>query len=315
MMANEILGGGKKRGHRKSNPKKGGFGLTGAISTGLLLAAEELYRESLKKHSKKKHGGSDVLSAELNDAAAVSVEQLLNGGKHCRHRNKGGAGIANEASALNGEPLEHRDGSLLSEAFNAPIKGGRKGRGRARRHSRSRSHSRHHYGGMGVASFASPLNGDNSEHHNGALISEAFNTHTHTTGGRRGRSARRGGAYADFVSAMNNSMPYGENTSHDVSLSAPPMDPQAGGRRRHHSPKSKSKPKSKSTGMHTMMPMPMSMSWGGNENDQDGGRKKRRGRPVKHRGGNGDAAPPPAPPAPATGGIGGMLNNLVGHLF
>ena len=122
MLSNEILGGGKKRNRRKTH-KKGGFGLTGAVSTGLLLAAEELYRESLKKHNKK-HGGSDQLSSHLVDQNhsmnLLDSEQLLNGGRrrHRRMHKKGG-----DASSLNGHFLENRDGALLSEAFDITICG------------------------------------------------------------------------------------------------------------------------------------------------------------------------------------------------
>lgn len=91
-------------GGRKKN--KGGLGLTEAVSTGLLIAAEELYRNSLKK--KKRGGGAE---AGVTDGGTLSVQDIMNGGKR-RARRRGGA-----------------DGALLTDAFGKSLTGGKKKRG------------------------------------------------------------------------------------------------------------------------------------------------------------------------------------------
>ena len=123
---NEQLVGGKKRG-RKST--KGGLGLTGAISTGLLLAAEELYRNSLKKHGKKSGGsGADaVANAELADVANLTVQEIMAGGRKKTTRKHKGGNATVEGS------MDSRAGALLAD-FGKPLTtGGKKGRGRKHR--------------------------------------------------------------------------------------------------------------------------------------------------------------------------------------
>ena len=93
--------------------KKGGVGLTGAVSTGLLVAAEELYRNSLKK--KKRGGGGGEESAPV-DGTLLDVGKIMNGGGR---RRRGGAI----------EGLDQRDGSLITEAFGKSLTGGKKKKG------------------------------------------------------------------------------------------------------------------------------------------------------------------------------------------
>lgn len=99
-------------GGKKKN--KGGVGLTGAVSTGLLIAAEELYRNSLRK---KKRGGSGETAPAVSDGGTLSVQQIMNGGKR-RNRRRGGAI----------EGLDGRDGALLTDAFGKSLTGGKKKR-------------------------------------------------------------------------------------------------------------------------------------------------------------------------------------------
>ena len=97
-------------GGRKKN--KGGIGLTEAVSTGLLIAAEELYRNSLRK--KKRGGGAEE---GVTDGGTLSVQDIMNGGKR-RNGRRGGAI----------EGLDARDGALLTDAFGKSLTGGKKKR-------------------------------------------------------------------------------------------------------------------------------------------------------------------------------------------
>jgi hypothetical protein len=269
---NMMAGGAKKRGRKHA--KKGGVGLTGVVSTGLLIAAEELYRNSLKKKGSSVRGGNDGASTApvadpATEAATNAALDKLVGGRHRRRgrpcgsgKKKGGEG-ADSGMLVNN--LDGKDGALISEAFGASLKGGK-------RHRKRRGGNDGTVMAAGDPTVAPsapvPVQAPVPTQFNmNEVVAEASHAQEHVTGGkkRRGRKHRggsegaavselpvgangdpmsggkkrrgrkhRGGSdvaseYGQFSHAMNNPMPPAASTTPEMPV--PPAPAQDGGKK------------------------------------------------------------------------------------
>jgi len=120
----DIMGGGGKKHRKQAKHHNGGFGLTGAVSAGLLLAAEELYRNSLKKGAKstKGHtvGGNDGPNMNLHDSRMGSLldeafgKPLTAGGKRRYRKHRGGDEPDEPDEPATAEAAQPEDSELVS---------------------------------------------------------------------------------------------------------------------------------------------------------------------------------------------------------
>jgi len=206
---NMMAGGAKRRGRKHA--KKGGVGLTGVVSTGLLIAAEELYRNSLKKKGSSVRGGSDGMSAAVADstteaateaATKAALDELV-GGRHRRRgrpcgsgKKKGGEG-ADSGMLVNN--LDGKDGALISEAFGASLKGGKRHRKRRGGNDGAAMAA----ADSTVASSASVPVQAPTQFDMNAVVAEAAHAQEHVTGGKKRRGRKhRGGSEGAAVSEL-----------------------------------------------------------------------------------------------------------------
>ena len=245
-----IMGGGGKKHRKQTKHHNGGFGLTGAVSAGLLLAAEELYRNSLKKGAKSAKGrtvgGNAGPDMDLHDSRMGSLldeafgKSLTAGGKRRYRKHRGGdddgdgVGDGDGAESLEDknkeleelkrennelreriEELEKENEELRKQIAEAPVNetGEKPSSGGRRRKGamKGKKHMAMAWGGDGVDPATSFNMND--------IAAEAQKAAEQSVGGRRRRHHAvhyRGGdsaAFAKFSDAMNNQMPPPANTS------------------------------------------------------------------------------------------------------
>ena len=338
----DIMGGGGKKHRKQAKHHNGGFGLTGAVSAGLLLAAEELYRNSLKKGAKstKGHtvGGNDGPNMNLHDSRMGSLldeafgKPLTAGGKRRYRKHRGGDEPDEPDEPATAEAAQPEDSELVSlrkknaelEATIEKLKAGQStdenaageeeanvGGRRRKGAMKGKKHMAMAWGGDGDgAAPATPFN-------MAEIAEEARKTAEQSVGGRRRRhhaTHYRGGdsaAFAKFSDAMNNQMPPPANTS-PMAHGPVPMGIESSGMGSAGSPGSplaggRRRRATKKHGGSTC-------STGG-DGDMDGGRRRRRAT-KKHGGNDGASAVDASHDAMKSqvtgmsGMIGGLLNKL-----